>query len=381
VKGGPGSPRVLHVFGSLAANDPQAARAVRVANGLGAGWRHSFVAGDGDRGALDAIARGVSCESVASFPTLHGLPTPGRLQAIARAMLDYHLVLSYGRVGARAALAHTAFSQVHALPPLIHHEDGSDETDRQRKSMRSRWLRRVALGKASGLVVPSETMEAVALIEWQQPMGRVKTIPDGIDAEAASAKVPRNALPRLQKRAGERWMVCWTGPDSGASVAAIVRALDRLDPRWHLVAVADGPERARLLAEAATSDVENRVHPVEPATARAVLLGLADMIVIPEGREPVPFAALEAMASGLPLAGFATEDLAAQIGDDNAGYLARPGDVAALEAGIERLAGDDFLRKTIGAANREQIGADRRSNAMLASYRRLYASAMGREGV
>lgn len=123
-----GVPRVLHILGSLAAGDPQAERCVRLLNAFGGRLRHALHAADGDYGALAGVERGVPVERREAFPRLRGLPLPGRLQAIARAMTDFHLVLTYGRAGAGAALAHTAFSQVHALPPLIHHEDGSDQT-------------------------------------------------------------------------------------------------------------------------------------------------------------------------------------------------------------------------------------------------------------
>lgn len=377
--GRPGAPRVLHLFGSLAASDPLAARAVRLANGLGGRLRHGFVADDGIWTALDELEKGIPAERVERFPGLGGLPTPGRLQTIARAMLDYHLVLTYGRRGAYAAMAHTMFSEVHALPPLIHHEDGSDETAAQRKGWRSRWVRRVGLGKAAGLVVPGETMEAAALEEWQQPLGRVKVIRDGVDLDLLARKSGRDALPRLRKRAGERWIVAFAVPGEHRSVAAVVRALAKLDPRWHLVVAAEGEDRAAALTEAASSQVEDRLHVVAQSTDRATLLGLADLFAIADGREPVPFAALEAMGAGLAIVGVATAELATELGRDNADHLGRPGDAKDLEEGIVRLAGDDYLRKTIGAANREKAIAERGREPMVSAYRRLYASAMGRE--
>ncbi|RYY36402.1 MAG: glycosyltransferase family 1 protein, partial [Sphingomonadales bacterium] len=163
-----GTPRVLHIHGSLARGNPQAERCVRLVEAFGGRLRHTMAAADGDFGACDGLTRGISCERRESFPPLSGLPTPGRLQRIARTMVDYHLVLTYGRAGIGAALAHTSFNQVYPLPPLIHHEDGSDESPSDRRGLWSKWLRRLGLGKSSGVVVPTEHMEAVALVDWQQ---------------------------------------------------------------------------------------------------------------------------------------------------------------------------------------------------------------------
>ena len=99
------------------------------------------------------------------------------------------------------------------------------------------------------------------------------------------------------------------------------------------------------------------------------------------GREPLPLHAIEAMAAEKPVVGFETGELAASLAEDNASAIVPPGNAAALAEAIERLAGDDFLRRRIGAANREKAVALRDGAAMIAAYRRLYASAMKRDTV
>ncbi len=381
MSGLPGAPRVLHIFGRFAADDPQALRAVRLANAFGGRLRHSVVYGAGDAGAMALFEKGIPAERVGTFPPLSGLPTPGRLQKIARAMVDYHLVLTYGRGALDAALAHTMFSEVLSLPPLIHHEDGSDETARGRTGTRSKWARRIGLGKAAGLVVPTETMEAAALVDWQQPLGRVKLIRDGVDL-AKFAKAPkRDALPRLTKRAGERWIACVAGAGENAGVAAVIACLPRLHESWHLVLAASPEEVAQARARAAGLEVEHRIHVLPDASQAVTLTMLADICVIAGGTEPLPLRAIEAMAAEKAVAGFETGELAASLAEDNAGCVVAPADSAALAEALERLAGDDFLRRRFGAANRERAMAERDDAAMIAAYRRLYASAMKRDAI
>lgn len=367
-----GTPRVLHIHGSLAEGNPQAERCVRLLSAFGARLRHSMVAADGDFSALAGVAKGVPVERHASFPPLSGMPLPGRLQRVARAMVDYHLVHTYGRGAIGAALAHTAFGEVHALPPLIHHEDGSDESQAQRRRLGSMWLRRLGLGRAAGLVVPSETMEAVALVDWQQPLGRVKLIPDGVDAKRFTRDPQPDAIARLLKRPGERWIGSFARHDGQERLQPLLETLARVEESWHLVIVGDGPRRGE--AEAATTRLalDHRVHFVRAVPDRAGALALFDIVAAPGGVEPLPLGIVEAMAAGRPVVGLESSEALAVLSSDN----------AALGNGdLERLAGDDYLRQTIGAANRAKAAAERGQTAMIAAYRRLYASAMKRDTI
>ncbi len=369
--GASGTPRVLHIHGSLAAGNPQADRSVRLIQAFGARLRHTLVAADGDFGALDGIAKGIALERNMSFPELAGFPSPGRLQRIARGMIDYHLVLTYGRGGIGAALAHTTFSEVHALPPLIHHEDGSDETAAQRRGLRSRWSRRVGLGKAAGLVVPSETMEGVALDDWQQPLGRVKLIPDGVDLRRSSAASGRNAIGRLVKRGGEYWLGCFA---DGASdeVAPWIEALGSLDTNWHLVIMGNAAVHAGLEAIVTHNALDHRVHFLAPPRDVGSAMALFDMVAVAGGAAPLPLMAVEAMAAGKPVLGLSAAETNAALAPENAS-LGR--------SDLDRLATDAELRHAVGEANRARARAERDEAAMVAAYRRLYTSAMGIETI
>lgn len=378
----PGAPRVLHVHGSLAADDAAAQRDLRLINAFGTRLRHSFVAADGGAAAaLDRLGAGIASEQAEDFPALGGWPSPARLQRIARAMAGYDLVLSHDRGAIDAALAHTMFSQVHALPPLIHHEDGSDETVRQRRGLRSRWSRRIGLGRAAGLVVPTEVMEGTALVDWQQPLGRVKLIRDGVDLKRLAAKVRPDAIPRLLKRRGELWLACFARFAGEKQLELVLDALARVAPGVHLVLSGTGPERERIEAEIARRGLYDRVHILPSLSDPALLIALADMLVVAGGREPLPRPILLAMGAGKPVAGFEQGEIAVSLSLDNRDYIVAPGDGAGLAMGLERLAADAFLRQRIGAANRERAEAERDETVMIAAYRRLYASAMQRDRI
>lgn len=377
-----GSPRVLHIHGSLAAEDPQAERCVRVIKALGGRARHTMVSLDGDHAALDRLAKAAPVERHGAFPAVRGLPTPGKLQRMARVMVDYHLILTYGRAGTVAALAHTMFSDLLGLPPLIHHEDGSDETARERAGLRSNWYRRVGLGKAAGLVVPTEPMEHEALVRWQQPFGRVKTIPDGVDLDQFRGARKADGIPRLVKRAGERWIGCEARFAAAADSAPLLAALGDLEPSWHLVLVGDGPARAEVAAKVSAQALDHRVHFVPELADCRVLAKVADIVVSMPHGPFLPQGILDAMAAGKPIVGFETGALAANVSADNAPFVVEPGEgESAFSQALQQLSLDDFLRRRIGEANRERAEKDRDARTMIAAYRRLYASAMGRDTI
>lgn len=380
MSGKPGAPRLLHIHGSLAAGHPPAERCAKLIDAFGGRLRHRLVAADGQWSATEGVPNGVPIQRLAGFPQAAGVPLPGRLQRIAREMQDYDLVLTYGRGAIDAALAHTMFSELLSLPPLIHHEDGSDETPRQRRGFRSKWSRRIGLGKSAGVVVPGEYMEAAALVDWQQPLGRVKLIRDGVDLKRFISEARPDTFPRLLKRPGERWIGCFAPFGDEMEVAALLSAVAELDPVWHLILVNEGPSADRLRAMVSQRSLDHRVHLVAEPADRAGAMTLFDVVAVIGGQEPLPVAVIEAMAAAKPVVGVDPGDVRTSLSPDN-GDAIMSGGLHGLASALDRLTADEFLRKRIGAANREKAEAERDEKVMIASYRRLYASAMKRDSI
>ena len=74
----------------------------------------------------------------------------------------------------------------------------------------------------------------------------------------------------------------------------------------------------------------------------------------------------------------AVGDIAAMVAVENARFIVRPNDVDALSQALLILAADEDRRREIGQANRAKARAQFDEAKMLATYRRLYASALGR---
>ncbi len=370
--------RILHLHSTFSAGGKER-RAVRLMNVLGPRVSHAIVSGVPDQtGAAREISSAIPVEWPTDFPSLTGLPTPARLQRIAQAMRDYDLVLTYNWGAMDAVMANTLFGQMLGLPPLIHHEDGFNFDEQDHLKARRNWFRRIGLGRAHRLVVPSETLEKIALTKWAQPIGRVSLIPNGIDTAAFANKPRADALRGIVKRKGEFWVGTLAGLRPVKNLPALVRAFAPLPEEWQLVIVGEGPQLDAIRAEAERLRIEHRVHLPGFVADPSRYVGLFDVFALSSRSEQFPISLVEAMAAGKPVAAPAVGDIAAMVSDENRPLISTPGDEAALSGALSALAHDAALRVRLGKANRAAAHARFDEKPMIEAYRRLYAGAMGR---
>ena len=370
-------PRILHVHSTF---DPggKEVRNVRLMNAWGKEAEHAIVSGDLERrGAARLIGSKVRV-SWPKFPSLRGKPLPGRLKGIAAKMAGYDLICTYNWGAIDAVMAHTLFADVYKLPPLVHHEDGFNEDEAHRLKRRRNIYRRLALGRTAALVVPSTTLETIALDTWQQPRSRVRRIPNGIDTRRFAAPPKRDILPGLIKRKGEFWVGTMAGLRAVKNLGALVRATAYLPPEWQLVIAGEGPERDALLAEAERLGIEDRVHLPGFVDQPEKLVGLFDIFALSSHSEQFPISVIEAMAASVPVVAPRVGDIGHIVSTDNGPFLVDPDDEDALKKSLDTLARNPADRKRIGQANRERARAEYDELKMIERYRALYWGLMGR---
>ncbi len=369
--------KLLHLHSSFAPGGKEV-RCVQLINAFGPGVEHSIVSAmSGAMGAAARIDPTITCHLDTPFPAMQGRPTPARLQAMAQAMRGFDLVLSYNFGAMDGVMAHTVFGRALDLPPLVHHEDGFNEDEAERLSTRRNWYRRLGLGRASALVVPSRRLEAIALGPWHQPPARVHRIGNGIVTGAYAGRPRRDALPRVIKRPGEKWLGTLAGLRAVKNLPRLVRAFAPLPPEWQLVILGQGPEAEAIRAEALRLGVAHRVHLPGHVGDPAKVVGLFDLFALSSDSEQFPISVVEAMAAGLAVASTDVGDVSAMLGPENRAFLAAPGDEPGLTAHIAALAADEGLRARLGGANRAIARAEFDEGAMVAAYRAVYAGALG----
>ena len=373
-------PHILHLHSTFAAGGKER-RAVALINRFGKGVSHSIVSALPDAmGARDLIEPGLSVHFPFGFPALAGRFGVRRLQTLARAMRGFDLILTYNWGAMDAVMAHALFGPMQGLAPLIHHEDGFNADEADGLKWQRNWYRRMALARARALVVPSQRLETIALGAWAQPPGRVHRIANGIPTAHYAVdpgKVRRDALPRVIKRPGEKWLGTLAGLRAVKNLPRLVRAFAAMGPEWNLVILGEGPERAAIVDQALRLDCADRVHLPGHVADPAAAIGLFDLFALSSDSEQAPLSVIEAMAAGLAVASPAVGDVAQMVAPENAALITPIGDEAALAATLVRLAGDQALRVRIGAANRERARAEFDEAVMVERYAALYGAALG----
>lgn len=146
-------------------------------------------------------------------------------------------------------------------------------------------------------------------------------------------------------------------------------------PGLRLTLVGDGPERPALEARAAELGLGARVAFTGYLTQDQVAdtLARADALALPSFAEGVPVVLMEAMATGLPVVTTRIMGIPELVEDGVSGLLVPPGDLDALTAALDRLAGDPAGAAAMGRAGRAKVAADYDLGAEASWLKRLFA--------
>jgi glycosyltransferase involved in cell wall biosynthesis len=212
-------------------------------------------------------------------------------------------------------------------------------------------LDRLSLRRADALIAASDHL-AEQLVEAGFARSRIRVVPPGRDVAPAPEGPVRDL--RHGRRAAFLAVANWL-PRKG--ILELLEAFARLPAgagTLHLAGddVADARYAARVRSLLGDTELAGRVV-VHGALAREQIAALylaADVFVLPAVREPYGTVWGEAMAFGLPVVGWRTENLPHLAEDEREGLLVEPGDVEALSRALTRLALDDDLRARLGAA-------------------------------
>jgi GalNAc-alpha-(1->4)-GalNAc-alpha-(1->3)-diNAcBac-PP-undecaprenol alpha-1,4-N-acetyl-D-galactosaminyltransferase len=210
-------------------------------------------------------------------------------------------------------------------------------------------LRRVLYRTAAALVVQTEDV----LEGWARRMirrSRAFAIPNPVVAlqPAAWSGLP---LP-------EPFIASVGRLEQGKGFDVLLDAFARVAPRhpeWALVVLGEGPERESLLAQAEALGVADRVLLAGVGDA-AGLYARAGMFATATRLEGFPNALLEAMASGLPVVATDCHSGPREIVRDGVdGYLVPVDDAAAFATALDRLLGDEELRRGFATRARDVL--------------------------
>ncbi len=369
---------ILHLHSSFSLGGKEA-RAVRLMNAFGDAARHTIVSGVPDQlGARDSIARGIRYEIAQDPPSLTGRPSVTRYEALAKYMRRFDLVLTYNWGAIDGVMARRVFPK--GAPPLVHHEDGFNADEARGLKIERNVYRRLALGAAQALAVPSAVLEAIALRTWKQPPARVHRIANGIDTMLYTQKPDARAIPGFKRQPGEVVIGALAGLRAVKDLPLLVRACGGIAGKFRLVIVGEGPEREAIAAAARAMGIADRVVLAGFLDRPYRFVGAFDIMALSSTSEQFPISVVEGMAAGLPVVSTPVGDVARMVAPENAPFVTG-GDAVLLRDALQALVSNADLRARIGAANRRKAQAEFDAAVMIARYRDLYAGAMRRPGV
>lgn len=242
----------------------------------------------------------------------------------------------------------------------------------------TRWL----YNKATRFIATTgEKLREQMMREAHVDAARVVSVPTGIDlaryrpgdksARRAELQLPQDGLivgivATLRSWKGHRFLL---------------EAIEPLrDAR--LVIVGDGPQRAALEAQVDSLSLRSRVTFTGNQKDVAPWLQAFDLFALPSyANEGVPQALMQAMACALPVISTPVGSIAEIVEEGKTGLLVTPEDVLSLRQAIERLAGDEGLRRSLGTAARARAEARFSDELMVTRMERLFAAAAERRAL
>lgn len=238
-----------------------------------------------------------------------------------------------------------------ARRPVIFHIHGSqfDSYYEHSSSPLTRWLIKAVLDRSRFVAVLSDSWQ-----RWVITVTRnrnVTKIPNPIVVaeamtERTSAQSARTML--FLGRLGQRKGIY--------DLLDAVKRLTARHPQLVLLCAGDG-ETVEVKRRAQQLGIASHVRVLGwvSGNEKEQLFAQSSICVLPSYGEGLPVALLEAMAAGLPIVASDVGGIPEAVADGVEGLLIKAGDVAALDAALDRLLADAQLRERMGGAARSKV--------------------------
>jgi glycosyltransferase involved in cell wall biosynthesis len=232
----------------------------------------------------------------------------------------------------------------------------------------TRWLYTRATAR---IVTTGEALKQELITKNHFPAQRIDSVPTGIDTKRY----------RPGDRAAARAALKLPADRKIVGIVATLRSwkghrhlIEALPADAHLVIVGDGPMRPLLEQDVATRNLQARATFAGNQQDVVPWLRAFDVFALPSyANEGVPQALAQAMAVGLPCVTTNVGSIGELARHEETALVVPKEDPAALRSALEKLLGDESLRRKLGEAARRHAEANFSYERMLDAMERIYA--------
>jgi glycosyltransferase involved in cell wall biosynthesis len=355
---------LLHVFPTFRVGGAQI-RFVQLANHFGRDYRHLVIAMDGVTDCRDRLDPGLDV----TF-----LPRPPRQGGLLSELAAYRRTLAELRpdllVTSNWGAMDWALANADGLVAHLHMEDGFNPDEVVRQLPRRIWTRRMLL-RRSTVMLPSQTLCAIARDVWHLPPRRLVYVPNGIDWRrfdgAAGPSLPPGISP------GRPVVGTVATLRAEKNLPRLLEAFARVlaERPAQLVVVGDGPERSGLEIKARALGIAGHVRFTGACPTPEHLLPAFSVFALSSDTEQMPISVLEAMAAGRPVAATDVGDVRRMLAAENHPYVVAK-DPRPLADALLALLADPDLCQAVGEANRRRVREEYDQARMFDAFRALF---------
>ena len=358
---------LVHVFPTFAYGGVPI-RIADVISRLDGLYRHSILSLDGRTDAKSRIDTKIDVH----FPQPPSGRLPGLVPAIARWLkaAQPDLLLTYNWGAVEWALANRlAVGCRH-----IHFESGFGPEEADRQLWRRCLFRRLALGRAERLVVPSHLLAHIAHEKWHIETDRLLLLPNGVDLSHYRPDGGKRELLGEVTAPGKLLLGTVSPLRREKAIHRLLRVTAPLlrDGSAILLIAGDGAERPALEALANELGISAMTHFLGHLEDVGGFMPLLDIFCITSETEQMPNALLQAMACGRAVVASDVGDVARILSSDNQPYVLPREKEVDFTAALRQLLDDPERRRALGAANRHQAEERYDLRDMVRAYEALF---------
>jgi glycosyltransferase involved in cell wall biosynthesis len=244
------------------------------------------------------------------------------------------------------------------------------------------WMDRATDWMVSRHVCVSQDVAAFSAARGGLPIGKIRVIPNGVDASVFADAAPAN-LEHVGIPPGSRTLLFVGRLDPQKGPFVLMAAARELLPRHNdlqVLLVGDGPLAENLQKWIAKENLSDRIHLTGRRNDVPSLMRAAEIFVLPSLWEGLPNVVLEAMAAGIPVVASRVEGISDLLVDDRTGLIVPPNSAPDLVEAIGRLLADPQHAHQMGHSAQQFVRTEFAWDGVVAKYAALYGELLGETG-